>query len=58
MLAVPLQTEPQFSAGKPRVLSGGAFETMDGARNYDVTPDGQRFIMVLGGSEYVERPTC
>jgi hypothetical protein len=41
LLAVTLQTQPEFSAGTPRVVLEGAFQTA-----FDVAPDGQRFIMV------------
>jgi hypothetical protein len=47
VMAVPVTTTPAFSAGTPRMLFEGPFR-MDGGsfRNYDVTPDGQRFVMV------------
>lgn len=53
VMAVPVTTTPTFSAGTPHVLFEGPFR-IDGGhfRNYDVTPDGQRFLMV----REVERP--
>jgi eukaryotic-like serine/threonine-protein kinase len=45
MMAVPITTNPTFSAGAPRMLFEGPFR-IDGPRGYDVTPDGQRFLMV------------
>ncbi len=47
MMAVDIQTQPTFSAGKPRLL----FETSPSLLThtlgaFDVTPDGQRFLMV------------
>ncbi|MCZ6750264.1 MAG: hypothetical protein O7E51_00365 [Acidobacteria bacterium] len=43
-------TEPTFSAGTPRLLFEGTYELSGGTRaNYDVTPDGQRFVMVQLG---------
>lgn len=52
MMAVPLVTTPSFSAGKPTRLFEGRFDSgISGGANYDVSPDGQRFIMVSGGGE-------
>ena len=53
VMAVPVTTTPTFSAGTPRMLFEGAFRIDGGSfRNYDVTADGQRFLMV----QEVERP--
>ena len=53
LMAVPVTTTPTFSAGTPQVLFEGPFRSDGGYfRNYDVTPDGQRFVMV----QEVERP--
>ena len=51
MMAVEITTEPTFSAGIPQLLFEGDFQTGIVSRaDYDVTPDGQRFLMVqLGG---------
>jgi Tol biopolymer transport system component len=48
MFAVSVESTPQFSASRPRLLFDGPFETTDASRNYDVLPDG-RFLMVRGG---------
>ena len=47
MMAVDVTTEPVFSAGKPKMLFDGPY-LMTGAQypNYDVAPDGQRFLML------------
>ncbi len=47
MLAVAIRTEPTFSAGKPRLLFEGNYQ-LDAVGHpfYDVSPDGQRFLMV------------
>jgi serine/threonine-protein kinase len=45
MMVADVQTEPALSIGKPRVLFGGSFAQIQG-KNYDVTADGQRFLMV------------
>jgi eukaryotic-like serine/threonine-protein kinase len=46
VVAVPVTTAPTFSLGLPRVLFEGPFRTDGPFRGYDVTPDGQRFLMV------------
>jgi hypothetical protein len=46
MMAVPIATTPTFSVGAARVLFEGPFRTDGPFRGYDVTPDGQRFLMV------------
>jgi Tol biopolymer transport system component/predicted Ser/Thr protein kinase len=54
MMAVEIATQPSFAAGKPRMLFEGSYEPMPrGAANYDVSPDGQRFLMLkpVGSAE-------
>jgi serine/threonine-protein kinase len=47
MMVVPVRTQPTFEAGSPRVLFEGRYmEGRLGPPEYDVTPDGQRFVMV------------
>ena len=50
MLSVPVETRPSFSAGAPRVLFGTAAYLASTSYRlgplYDVSPDGQRFLMV------------
>jgi serine/threonine-protein kinase len=50
MMAVPISTNPTMKIGEPKVLFDGDYEFgPQGPRmnsNYDVTPDGQRFLMV------------
>jgi serine/threonine-protein kinase len=45
MLTVKIATEAQFSAGRPEVLFEGPYAVAAGP-NYDVTRDGQRFLML------------
>jgi len=47
MMAVDITTQPGFSVGKPRSLFQGRYQagpTLNA--NYDVSPDGQRFLML------------
>jgi hypothetical protein len=46
MMAVNVASQPTFNASKPRVLFKGQFDNIPWAANYDVSPDGQRFLMV------------
>jgi serine/threonine-protein kinase len=57
MMAVDIATHPSFAAGKPRVLFEGRYEPSPATSpNYDVSPDGQRFLM-LKSAEAGEAPT-
>jgi hypothetical protein len=49
MIAVQMTTSPTLRIGEPRVLFDGSYENIapgNPLANYDVTPDGQRFLMV------------
>ena len=48
MMAVEVSTQPTFSAGKPHMLFAGQYVTPgnNSAPDYDVSPDGQRFLML------------
>ena len=54
MMAVSVQMEPTFSAGRPRVLFAGSYVKTQfqlGMQYYDITPDGSRFVMIREGGE-------
>jgi hypothetical protein len=55
MMAVDIETNPNFVAGRPRKLFEHNYVTTGPARSYDVTPDGRRFLMVKP-HPYVEEP--
>jgi hypothetical protein len=49
MMAVETTTQPNFTAGRPRVLFEGEYlatEYPQLGSDYDVSPDAQRFLMV------------
>jgi serine/threonine protein kinase/Tol biopolymer transport system component len=47
MMAVEITSQPTFKAGAPRMLFEGQFEPGPfQIANYDVSPDGQRFLMI------------
>jgi hypothetical protein len=56
MMVVDITTTPTVSVGKPRLLFEKRYNRSNSFwPNYDVTPDGQRFLMVSDGSQ--EAPT-
>jgi eukaryotic-like serine/threonine-protein kinase len=46
LMAVPVQTSPAFSAGNPAKVFDTRYAVPQNARTYDVSPDGQRFLMI------------
>jgi len=46
MTRVPIQTTPTFSAGTPTKLFDTRYFSAAVGRSYDVSPDGQRFLMI------------
>ena len=45
-MVVTVQTESTFSAGNPELLTEGLYFNRNSARDYDIAPDGQRFLML------------
>ena len=46
LTTVPIQTTPAFSVGNPTKLFATPYFSATQARSYDVSPDGQRFLMI------------
>ena len=46
MMSVPIETGASFVARTPVVVFRGQYAPSLGGRNYDVSPDGQRFLML------------
>jgi len=44
VMVIPVETQPTFKAGTPRMLFRGGNYVM--LQNYDVAPDGQHFLMI------------
>ena len=58
MMAVEVASQPGFAAGKPRVLFEGDYlPTPLQFPNYDVSPDGQRFLMLKPSEQEAVAPT-
>ena len=52
MMSVEVSTQPTFSIGKPKLLFTGQYvPTAATISNYDVSPDGQRFLMVKANEQ-------
>ncbi len=53
MMVVDVETGPVLRAGTPRVLFEGRYRVSSGGlnQNYDVAPNGQRFVMVRAAGE-------
>jgi len=51
MMSVPIETAPTFRPGRAEVLFEGDFSYgyLDWSSNYDVAPDGSRFVMIEDG---------
>lgn len=45
-MAVPIQAGSAFAAGAPRQVIAGDYPAPTPLRSYDVSPDGQRFLMI------------
>jgi Tol biopolymer transport system component len=55
MMAVNIVTQPSFQAAKPHLLFEGHYATDPiRIRNYDVMPDGRRFVMVKPSRQEME----
>jgi len=58
MMAVEITAQPSFMAGKPKLLFEGQYEpTLVSNANYDVSPDGQRFLMLKASERQEAAPT-
>ncbi len=58
MMAVDIATQPSFAAGKPRMLFEGRYEPPPvPVANYDVSRDGQRFLMLKPSESAQAAPT-
>jgi serine/threonine-protein kinase len=53
MMVAAVETKPVFTAAKPRLLFEGHYEASPESlpANYDVSPDGQRFLMIKASEQ-------
>ena len=54
MMAVKIETESAFVAGNPEELFRGDYFVSFSHRPYDISPDGQRFLMMKEDSQAAE----
>ena len=59
MMAVEISSKPTFSAGTPKMLFEGPYQSLPtiSTPNYDVSPDGQRFLMLKSTEQAQAAPT-
>jgi serine/threonine protein kinase/Tol biopolymer transport system component len=59
IMAVDIAIKPSFSAGTPKMLFEGPYQLLPtiSTPNYDVSPDGQRFLMLKPVESAVAAPT-
>ncbi len=53
LMVVPISMRPTFSAQKPKLLFEARFPWAESSLSYDVTADGQRFVMIRATEEEV-----
>ena len=53
MMAVDITTEPAFTSGTPKLLFEGEYTAFGPRAEYDVTPDGERFLMIKESEKQV-----
>ncbi len=53
-ISVPVQTSPAFAAGNPKVLFSGRYLANNNHTNYDIEPDGRRFVVLKSGNEHAD----
>ena len=46
VMSVPIKSGASFSAGNPEVVVDGPYVAPNSARTYDVSPNGERFLMI------------
>jgi len=51
MMVVTVETVPEFSFSAPKEMFSGRFQSYRCSANYDITPDGDRFIMIKPDEE-------
>jgi len=56
MMAVLVETDPTFAAGNPEVVFEGQYEMTQGGRTYDISLDGEQFLMMKEVEGSLETP--
>ncbi len=53
--AVKITDDPEFKKSEPHLLFEREIGTGGGGRNWDIHPDGKRFVMIKGGEKKPNR---
>ena len=56
LLSIEVTTEPRFAFTTERAVPAGNFVVEGGSRDYDITPDGQAFLVVVRANEDAAPP--
>ena len=56
LMAVPVATDETFTLGNPEVVFEGRYFIDFPGRPYDVSPDGERFLMIKEGTRSGDAP--
>ncbi len=56
VMVADVETDPIFTGTRPRTLFEGPFGNSDAVRDYDVAPDGRRFVMVTDQNQAEAQP--
>ena len=56
LLSIEVTTEPRFAFTTERAVRAGNFVVEGGSRDYDITPDGQAFLVVVRANEDAAPP--
>jgi serine/threonine-protein kinase len=51
IMVTEINTQPAFNSTRPKVLFAGSFAQSPSRYNYDVSRDGQRFVMLNAGED-------
>jgi hypothetical protein len=51
VMSVPIQSGASFRAGNPQVVFDGPYVAPNSSRTYDVSPNGERFLMIKAASQ-------
>jgi Tol biopolymer transport system component len=54
MIAIEIDTRKEVILGKPRSLFDGPYVANSPMRGYDVTPDGEHFVLIQTSTEFVK----
>lgn len=54
MMVVPIETEPTFTYRTPQLLFSGRYSVPGSTPNFDISPNGERFLMIKDAAPILE----